>query len=80
MCAQLPSHVQFVVTLRPVDLHAPLSMEFFRKQHWSGLPFPPPGDLTQSPKSPALQADSAEPSERPSNLYSDSYLLAKGWG
>ena len=24
---------------------APLSMEFSRKEYWSGLPFPPPGDL-----------------------------------
>ena len=24
---------------------APLSMEFSRQEHWSGLPFPTPGDL-----------------------------------
>ena len=24
---------------------APLSMEFFRHEYWSGLPLPPPGDL-----------------------------------
>ena len=24
---------------------APLSMEFSRQEYWSGLPFPPPGDL-----------------------------------
>ena len=24
---------------------APLSMEFFRQEYWSGLPFPSPGDL-----------------------------------
>ena len=24
---------------------APLSMEFSRQAHWSGLPFPTPGDL-----------------------------------
>ena len=24
---------------------APLSMGFSRQEHWSGLPFPPPGDL-----------------------------------
>ena len=24
---------------------APLSMEFSRQEHWSGLPFPSPGDL-----------------------------------
>ena len=28
-----------------VAQQAPLSMGFFRQEHWSGLPFPPPGDL-----------------------------------
>ena len=37
---------------------APLSMGFFRQQHWSGLPFPSPGDLPDpgiEPKCPALK-------------------------
>ena len=39
-------------------------MGFSRQEHWSGLPFPPPGDVPNpeielaSPMSPALQADS----------------------
>ena len=36
---------------------APLSMGFPRQEHWSGLPFSPPGDLPSSeikPTSPAL--------------------------
>ena len=39
---------------------APVSMEFSRQEYWSGLPFPPPGDLPNpgiepvSPTSPAL--------------------------
>ena len=36
---------------------APLSMEFSRHEYWSGLPFPPPGDLPDpgiEPSSPAL--------------------------
>ena len=36
-------------------------MEFFRQEHWSGLPFPSPGDLPDpgiESRSPALQADS----------------------
>ena len=39
---------------------APLSMGFPRQEYWSGLPFPPPGDLPDSgtepvsPASPAL--------------------------
>ena len=28
-----------------VDHQAPLSMEFPRQEHWSGLPFPSPGEL-----------------------------------
>ena len=46
----------------PMDCsQAPLSMEFSRPAYWSGLPFPPPGDLPNpatEPGSPALQADS----------------------
>ena len=36
-------------------------MEFSRQEYWSGLPFPPPGDLPDpgiKPTSPTLQADS----------------------
>ena len=43
------------------------SMGFSRQEHWSGLPFPSPGDLLDpgiEPGSPALQADSL-PSEPP---------------
>ena len=46
---------------------APLSMEFSRQEYWSGLPFPPPGDLPDpgiEHRSPALQAE-ALPSEPP---------------
>ena len=48
-------------------LQDPLPMEFSRQEYWSGLPFPPPGDLPDpgiKPKAPALQADSL-PSEPP---------------
>ena len=46
---------------------APLSIGFFRQEYWSGLPFPPPGDLPDpgtEPRSPALPTDSL-PSEPP---------------
>ena len=39
---------------------APLSIEFSRQEHWSGLPCPHPGDLPKpgiKPMSPALQVD-----------------------
>ena len=37
--------VQLFVTPRTVALQGPLSMAFSRQEHWSGLPFPPLGDL-----------------------------------
>ena len=43
-----------------VARQVPLSMEFSRQEHWSGLAFPPPGDLPdlgvvpESLTSPAL--------------------------
>ena len=45
------------VTLWTVACRAPLSMGFSRHEHWSGLPFPSPGDLPDpgiEPTSPAL--------------------------
>ena len=44
-----------------IAFQAPLSLEFSRKEYWSGLPFPSPGDLPNPgirPRSCALQADS----------------------
>ena len=45
------------VKLWPVTLQAPLSMGFLRQEYKSGLPFPPPGDISDpgiSSLSPAL--------------------------
>ena len=53
-----------LVTPRIVASQAPLSMGFSKEEYWSGLPFPPPGDLPnpgiepRSPMSPELQVDS----------------------
>ena len=47
--------------MNTVACPAPLSVEFSRKEYWSGLPFPSPGDLPNpgmEPRSPALQVDS----------------------
>ena len=44
-----------------VACQVPLSMGFSRREYWSGLLFPSPGDLPDpgiEPRSPALQADS----------------------
>ena len=52
------------VTPWTVACQAPLSMGFPRKEYWSGLPFPSPGDLPDpgikpvSPAPPACQVDS----------------------
>ena len=69
--AQSLSHVQFFATPRTVAHQAPLSMGFSKKKYWSGVPFPPPGDLPNpgvEPMSPALQVDSllSEPPQKPS--------------
>ena len=45
------------VTPWTIGLQAPLSMGFLWQEHWSGLPFPSPGDLPDpetEPPSPAL--------------------------
>ena len=39
------SRVQLCVTPLTVACQAPLFMGFFRQEYWSGLPYPPPGDL-----------------------------------
>ena len=45
MCAQLLSHIRLFETSLTGACQAPLSMEFSRQEHWSGLPFPVPGNL-----------------------------------
>ena len=40
---------------------SPLAIESSKQEYWTGLPFPPPGDLPNpaiEPRCPALQADS----------------------
>ena len=43
----------------PMDLacQAPLSMGFSRREDWSGLPFPPPGDLSNTGVGKVLGGD-----------------------
>ena len=51
--------VQLFATPWTVAQQAPLSMEFFMQEYWSGLPFPPPGDLSDpvtEPVSPVFPA------------------------
>ena len=58
------SNVQLFATLWTRARQAPLSMGFSRQEYWSGVPCPPPEDLSDPgiepafPASTALQADS----------------------
>ena len=64
------SHVQLCVALWTVACQSSLSTWCFRQEHWSELPYPPPGDLPNpgseptSPLSPALQVGSLRLSHR----------------
>ena len=55
VCVCMLSHIQTVAC------QVPLSMGLSRQEYWTGLPFPPPGDIPNlgieisSPMSPALQ-------------------------
>ena len=54
------------------------SMESSRPEHWSGLPFPSPGDLPIpgiKPRSPTLQGVSAEPQGKSRINFSIIYLI-----
>ena len=71
MCLSCFSCVWLFATQWTVACQAPLSMGFSRREYWSGLPYPPPGDLPDQVielKSPALQADS-RPLSRRVSLY-----------
>ena len=66
-----------------------LSMEFFRQEYWSGLPFPPPGDLPHpgiehaSLVSPALQVDSLPLSHlgrSPDGIMTATFSRMSNWG
>ena len=75
------SHVQLFVTPWTIACQAPLSMEFSRQEHWSGLSFLSPGDLLDpeiKPRSFASQADSlpSEPSGKP-QLVAEFYIKHK---
>ena len=55
------SYPTFFFFFLTVACQAPLSMEFSKEEHWSGLPFPSAGGLPDpgiEPGSPALQVNS----------------------
>ena len=59
-CMLSPSVMSLFATTWSVACQAPLSMGFSRREYWSGLPFPPPGELPNPgvesvfPMSPAI--------------------------
>ena len=73
------SHAWLFATPWTVAYQAPLSMEFFRPEYWSGKPFPSLEDLPNpgiKTRSPTLQADSllSEPPGKPKNTGVGSWL------
>ena len=82
------SHVELFATPWTVACQDSLSMGILQAKYWSGLPWPPPGDLPKpgiKSRSPALQADTlpSEPMRKPwkplssvsCSVVSDSLLL-----
>ena len=74
MCAQSLSCVRLFATPRTVAHQVPLSMEFYRQEYYSKLPFPTPGDLPD----PGIKSTShavthrfftTEPPEKPGEEY-----------
>ena len=84
MCAQSFSRVRLFATPWTVARQASLSMEFSRQEYWSGLLFPPAGDLPDagikpaSPASPVLAGRyfTTMPSGKPGKY---GFGLQKGW-
>ena len=77
------SYVRLFVTPWTAARQAPLSVEFFRQEYWSGLPFLSPRDLPNpgiKPRSPALRADSlpAEPQGKLKNTGVGGLSLLQG--
>ena len=53
-CIILFCHVRLFATPWTVARQAPPSLKFSRQEHWSGLPFPSPGDLPDPGIAPGL--------------------------
>ena len=54
------SHVQLFATPWSVTPQSFLSIGFSRQELWSGLPFPPPGDLPHPPRNRTLVSCTAD--------------------
>ena len=73
------SHVRLFATSWTVACQAPLCMGLSWQEYWNGLPFPPPGDLSNpgikpaSPEGPALSGRffTTEPPGKPKNIFAN---------
>ena len=75
------SRVRLFATPWTIAHQSPLSMGFSRQEYWSGLPFPPPGDLPQPGielTSPACQVDSL-PLSHPGNPQRELFDTTATW-
>ena len=75
-CCSVAESCLTLVTPWTAAHQAPLSMGFSRQEYWSGLPFPPPGNLPNpggKPTSPALAGGcfTTEPPGKPERDFSD---------
>ena len=65
----VPSRVRLFVTPWTVAHQAPLSMEFFRQEYRSELPFPSPGECHLLLPDPGMEPESlASPAEQAGSL------------
>ena len=79
VCACVCSYFNCVClfgTLWAVACQAPLSVGFSRKEYWSGLPFPPPGNLPNPGTKPQVShtAGGLFTTEPPGKLWEVLYL------
>ena len=83
MCASMPNH--FTCNLWTVACQAPLSMGFSRQEYWSGLPFPPSGDLPDpgiKPGYPALAGrlfTTGPPGKPPNSVQFSCSVMYDSW-
>ena len=70
VCVCVFSHVRLFAAPYTVDCQAPLSMEFSRREYWSGLLFPTPGYLPDSGTEPVTLMSPALPPTWEANLLS----------
>ena len=81
-CPHLPYTCPHLST-PALPLSTPAHMGFYMQEHWSGLPFPSPGDLPDpgmEPRSPTLQADAltSAPPGKPLNTRILTSKISKG--